>query len=285
MSENISRQPKGVPVGGQFAATARDETGLTLEPSTGTDTAATQARALTELADAIVNGSKVIVDDIDQVETIVPNVPPQVRDDLWHEVLVATVHGNDEARTAVVDRLTTLEAREARWRNDPTFTPPTGEVTQQGTSGPVVYTTVKGSKYTGWRDVASIAKDVRTDLKEAVAAGYLPDDVTFAVTCSKYAGGQSMQVDIRGMADADIYQNDPTSQFGQRYSATTNETRTRVEAIAGAYTRDTTDIQTDYFHVMYYAHVNVETEQGAEFRAREKARVQRLRDARAAKTA
>jgi hypothetical protein len=272
MSENTARQPKGVPVGGQFAATARGETGLTLGVPATPDPEALAA-ALTELADAIVRGSDVVLDSYELRDAIIPNVPSQVRDDLWHEVLVATVHNNDRTVETLTAKLGALEARETRWRNDPTFTSPTGEVTHQGTNGPVVYTTVQGSKYTGTRDVAAVAKDVRTDLKDAVTAGYLPDDVTFAVTCSKYAGGQAMQVDIRGLADTDIYQNDPTSQFGQRYSAEANELRSRVEGIAGAHTRDTTDVQTDYFHVMYYTHVSIENEQGAEFRAKEKARL------------
>src|SRR5450830_616951 len=196
MSENTARQPKGVPVGGQFAATARGETGLTLGVPATPDPEALAA-ALTELADAIVRGSDVVLDSYELRDEIIPNVPSQVRDDLWHEVLVSTVHNNDRTVETLTAKLGALEARETRWRNDPTFTSPTGEVTHQGTNGPVVYTTVQGSKYTGTRDVAAVAKDVRTDLKDAVTAGYLPDDVTFAVTCSKYAGGQAMQVDVR----------------------------------------------------------------------------------------
>src|SRR6266567_3285611 len=53
------------------------------------------------------------------------------------------------------------------------------------------YPDVRGSKYTGWRDAASIAKDVRSDIKEAVKAGHLPSsvgghDIAYSVTCHKY---------------------------------------------------------------------------------------------------
>ena len=274
MSDNTNRQPKGVPVGGQFSATTKAEPGFTLG-STPAEQGPKQAEALSVLADAIVFGDVVVVDDVDAAHEIVPNIPRRLlSDQMWHDVLVATVHRDDDAREKAITDLVNLDAREARWRNNPKFVAPTMEVTDAGSSGPVQYTTVTCSKYTGWRDVAEVAKDVRTDLKDAVDAGYLPDGLRFGVTVSKYAGGQSLRVSIRGMSDEDIFSNDETSWgSGRQFSQATIETRTRVEAIAGAYTKDTTDYQTDYFDVMYYTHVDVEDEPRAAFRVTEAARL------------
>ena len=270
MSEFQSRQPKGVPIGGQFAATARGETGTALGgPATGpTD----HVHALSELMDTYVAGFPHVADEAAAIAQITPHVPSRVAEALWQDALQGHLHRDDTARTAALQKIADWEAREARWRNDPAFVSPTYDVTEQGTNGPVVYTTAVGGKYTGWRDVASIAKDVRTDLKAAQAAGYLPADLKFAVVTDKYAGGQSMRVRVQGMSDDDIYEEDPTSwSSGRRYAQPALEIRERVVAIAGAYGRDTTDIQTDYFNVTYYSFVDLEDEQGAAWREQQAA--------------
>lgn len=146
------------------------------------------------------------------------------------------------------------------------------EVTSDGQ-----YTTVRGSKYTGWRDAAAIAKDVRSDIKSAVASGDLPasiggHDIAYSVTCKKYSGGQSISVAVQGMADADIYGE--RDQHGyRRHSEKTQALVRKLKGIAGAYDKSTTDIQTDYFNVTYYCHVDIEDERAARFRLYEKSTV------------
>lgn len=279
MSEDIrARQPKGVPVGGQFSTTARAETGTNLDAA-----APDRGAALRDLATSIVTGKKVIVNDREAAQVIVPNVPDEVlSEQLWHDVLVATLHQDDDAVDAAIARLVDMDAREARWRNNSDFIPPAFDQVDSGGTGPVRYTTTTGPKYTGYRDVTQVAKDVRTDLKVAAAAGYLPDEVTFSVTVLKYSGGQSLRVSIRGMADSDIYENDPVTWSNHRYSRSTNLLRKRVEGIAEAYTKNTTDTGTDYFNYMYYAHVSIEDESGATYRARIAANAKRKHGARAA---
>lgn len=270
MSEFQSRQPKGVPIGGQFAATARGETGTTL----GGPAAAPvdHVEALGDLMETYVAGFPHVADEAAAIAEIAPHVPSRVAESLWQDALQAHLHGRTDERTAAFEKIAAWEEREARWRNDPNFVSPTYDVTEQGTNGPVVYTTAVGAKYTGWRDVASVAKDVRTDLKAAQAAGYLPADLKFAVVTDKYAGGQSMRVRVQGLTDADIYENDPTSwSSGRRYAQPALEIRDRVEAIAGAYDRSTTDIQTDYFNVTYYAFVDLEDEKAAAWREQQAA--------------
>ncbi len=274
MSDFQPRQPKGVPSGGQFSTTNRAETGTTLTGSTTTGTP-DQTCTVSELADRLERYLDDFphVPDVDDVLTeLVPHVPNNVADDLWHDAINAHMAGDEARRTGLLTQMVDWEARETRWQNNPTFTSPTAQVTETGTNGPVVYTTAVGSKYTGFRDVAQVAKDVRGDLKAAQAAGYLPDDVKMSVTTSKYAGGQALRVEIRGMPDQDIYRHDPTSwEPGRRYSAPCREVIDRVDAIAGAYDRSTTDAHTDYFNVMYWCHVDVEDEAGARWRAEQAA--------------
>lgn len=274
MSDFQPRQPKGVPAGGQFSTTNRAETGTTLTGSITTGTP-DPARTVGELADRLkqyLDEFPHTADTNDLLTELVPHVPNNVADDLWHDAINAHVTGDDDRRTRLLAQMVTWEARESRWKDDSTFTAPTAQVTESGANGPVVYTTAVGSKYTGFRDVADVAKDVRGDLKAAQAAGYLPDDVKMSVTTSKYAGGQALRVEIRGMSDQDIYRHDPTSwEPGRRYSAPCREVIDRVDAIAGAYDRSTTDAQTDYFNVMYWCHVDVEDEAGAQWRAKQTA--------------
>lgn len=270
MSDFQARQPKGVPVGGQFAATARGETGTTLGGHSPLPV--NHVEALGELMDTYVAGFPHVADEAAAIAQITPHVPSRVAEALWQDALQVHLHGREDERTAAFEKIAAWEAREARWRNDPSFVSPTYDVTEQGTNGPVVYTTAVGAKYTGWRDVAAVAKDVRADLRAAQAAGYLPADLKFAVVTDKYSGGQSMRVRIQGMSDDDIYENDPTSwSSGRRYAQPALEIKERVEAIAGAYDRSTTDIQTDYFNVTYWSHVDLEDEQGAAWREQQAA--------------
>lgn len=141
-------------------------------------------------------------------------------------------------------------------------------------SGSEMYPERKGSKYTGYRDAALIAKDVRTDIKAALKSGELPTsagghDVTYSVTCDKYSGGQAVNVEVRGLADADIY--DGRDDYGNRKSSqAARQIKDRVEAIAGAYNKSATNSQIDYFSETYYSRVRIEDESGAAFRLHEK---------------
>jgi hypothetical protein len=273
MSDNEQRrQPKGVPVGGRFAGTTRGEPSLTLDAGPA-DQRAAQAAALTDLADTLIGGQEIVPDDLEAAALIVPHVPAHLlSDQLWHDVLVATLQRDETGRAAAVDALVALDAREARWQNDPTFVCPTGYATETGGEGPVHYTTTTGSRFTGWRDVVSVAKDVRADLKDAVRAGYLPEGLKFGVTTSKFSMGQALRVSVRGLHDDAIYANDPVSLSpGRMYSKATVEIMSRVEALAGAYDRETTEAQTDFHRGTYFTSVDIEDEHRAQARVAESA--------------
>lgn len=144
-----------------------------------------------------------------------------------------------------------------------------------------------GSKYTDkWRSAKDIAKDIRADLKEAQKAGYIPKNVKYSVTKDSYAGGQSVTIKVLNLKDSDLYQENTHSiQSWDRYvpSPKANEFKNRLSIIANAYNSDSSDIQTDYFNVLYHSSVILEDEQSAEFRIKEAARLKANREAKAKK--
>lgn len=110
------------------------------------------------------------------------------------------------------------------------------------------YDRCRGSKCAGgWRSVTDVAKDVRQDIKAEVQTGTLPN-LAYSVTCEKYSMGQSMTVEVRGVPER--IQNAPEAIgiLG------------RLEEIVNAYNWDGSDVQTDYFDVMFYAHVHFESD-------------------------
>lgn len=102
---------------------------------------------------------------------------------------------------------------------------------------------ITGNKYVQGRDVKEIAKDVRADIKKAVAAGYLPA-TKYSVTISRFAGGRSL----------DIRASHPTFAFG---TASRKSAATFLKGITDAYNFDGSDIMTDYFHVNFYSSINL----------------------------
>lgn len=131
---------------------------------------------------------------------------------------------------------------------DPSYEP--GELT----SG-VGYThggATLGARYTGYRDITKINKDARAEFKKAQAAGWIPRELKISVRGRKFSGGQSMDVTISGVDQADLWVEDDT--WGQRYSPAAVEVKNRVGPIAELWNRDDSDSQIDYFDTMYYAH-------------------------------
>lgn len=268
VTSNQPRQPKGAPTGGRFAAASHGETGLKLGDSSPAFDPLTATATLHDALKRQREGGDWV--DFDKTfRQVVPDVPEQVTEEAVVSAVAAHRAGDSMRVERIIDRLVDMQRDEARWRGDPSFVPLTAEVTHQGTGGPVVYTTVTGSKYDGEpRALREIAKDVRTDLKAAQRAGYLPDDLTFSVLTHQYAGGQAMNVEVRGMSDEDRLLDDPHAySTPNATSAYANEIRQRVEAIAGAYGRQESDVQSDYWNVTYWCHVTLESELGAAQRA------------------
>lgn len=147
-----------------------------------------------------------------------------------------------------------------------TYKVPTFEVV-----GDDIYAPTVGSKYTGYRPAAEIAKDVRNDLKEAQKAGYLPKHLTFSVTRDYYSGGQAVRVTVKGVEDSQQFSGE---NLGGRFGNLTPEAvelRKRVDGIASAYNSSCIRGEIDYFNTMYYATVDVETDHDRNWRTKEAA--------------
>lgn len=128
----------------------------------------------------------------------------------------------------------------------------------------------------GRLDVVEIAKRMRVNLRNAQELGMLPEGATFSVTTERYAGGQSVDVEVRGMPDSWTYTTREAlwnpNETERIYSDAAQATTKAIEAMLGEYNRDNSDTQTDYFSVWFYGHARIEDERSAQFRAEEKAR-------------
>lgn len=149
------------------------------------------------------------------------------------------------------------------------YVPPMAEHRQGYGQG--VLTT--GSKFTGHRGVTEIAKDIRDELKKATEANYLPAGLKYSVTTAKFAGGQSVDVRVQGVEDADrTHGSTSLDRWGQLDTLPEfKQLEARVESITDAFNRTDIDSMSDYFNASYYSHVRVETDSERQFREAEAA--------------
>lgn len=124
-----------------------------------------------------------------------------------------------------------------------------------------------GTKHRSDLSGTQITAAIRADLKAAVAAGELPK-AKFSVRLERYAGGKSITITAAAF-DFDLF--DPRylrheietkgHEFypaRQRYSLEWQAMRDTLTKIGNAYNFDGSDIQTDYFYVNYYLHVDID---------------------------
>ena len=121
-----------------------------------------------------------------------------------------------------------------------------------------------GTKYKSKKDVKEIAKDIRKDIKAE-----LPE-VKVSVKIERFAGGRSIDVDIKKLPNESEIIN-PEYNFeepnGQsRYTKKGQGLLDKVQAIVDAYNFDGSDTQSDYFHVNFYGHVNIDYDYEQELR-------------------
>lgn len=134
----------------------------------------------------------------------------------------------------------------------------------------------QGSVYqtAGRLDVTEIAKRMRVNLRNAQSVGMLPADAKFSVTTDRYAGGQSVDVTVKGMPDSWTYTTRDTA-YGQAQRVHSDAARATIDAIRAMlaeYNRDNSDSMTDYYDVWFSPGVTIEDERTAAFWAEEKAR-------------
>lgn len=143
------------------------------------------------------------------------------------------------------------------------------------------YPATTGSKFTKYRDIKEIAKDIRADLAEAQAKNYLPKGVKFAVAVERGSWTSKVRVEIRGVPDEKIFTNekDNWDRSFERQTADAKEIMNRVEGISKAYNQSRTNSQVDYFQETYYAQTSFETSRGLKYRLEEAAEAKKKRTA------
>lgn len=132
-----------------------------------------------------------------------------------------------------------------------------------------------------------IAKVIRRDIKQAVQEGLLPTRWSYSV---RSPHGTSIDVEVRDCPDAwrecdgmnchNVWcaeRNDPRyAHAATPHQVLTDEAaaaKMTLERIHNAYNHDGSELQTDYFDVRYYGHVNFEDADSASFRQREAERL------------
>ncbi len=132
-----------------------------------------------------------------------------------------------------------------------------------------VYEKTYGSKYAATKGLnrVELAKLIRLDIKAAIKAGELPKG-TYGVTCESYAGGGSINVKIKSFEVTSLYNpehlalevSDPHYRYPhiERYSPEAKKAIDTLTAIHSAYNYDGSDVQSDYFDVRYYGHVELD---------------------------
>jgi hypothetical protein len=287
----INRQPKGVPVGGQFAATAHAEPSVSLGRHAAPATSNRQVpeslrmahfqdpKLVGELEWEVERSIGVSDGEADyraeSFSDLVPHLHVEEAYNYFNQAQAALVRGEDW-KAIVGEAAAADTAAHPGGTLKEGYVPPVLEHQpgyQQGTL-------TTGSKYTGYRNATDICKDIRTDLKEATEANYLPAGLKYSVTNDKYSGGQSINVTIQGVPDEDL--TDPTEldvhgEYARRKEA--KELEERVEAITNAYNRTDIDSQSDYFNVAYWGRAEIESRWAREYREDEAARRKAARDA------
>lgn len=141
-----------------------------------------------------------------------------------------------------------------------------------------------GSKYTGWRSVTEVAKDLREDIKVAYTAGMIPENAVVTVRSRKYAGGQALDLIVDGLTDDEIYApEDPEQPWSRKNTDKVNKLTRRLERLANQYGRDNSESMTDYFDTDFYVHAEVRDERSQAFWAGEKEKERQRRAAAAAR--
>lgn len=287
---NRNRKPKGVPTGGQFAASTHSEDqGITLGRHA--------ARPHHDIPERLLMGhiqSPTLVSDLSwEVERAnesgvpeynlegfvqaVPNVPRAEAEEAFLRAMDVQADGGDYKAICEEIALRDTQAHPGG-AIAPDYTPPGGKLEPGYGNGSLT----TGGKYEGWRDATGIAADIRTELKAATAGNYLPKGLTYSVTTEKFSGGQAIRVQVRGITDEDR-KGDETDRWGEpKDRAEAKLLAERVEEITNAYNRSDIDGQSDYFNTIYYGHVEIESDRYRAFREEEAAKRKAKRDSKRA---
>lgn len=290
----MNRQPKGVPVGGQFAATAHAEPSLSLASTGRRSAPASSNRHVPEsLRMAHFQDERLVPDlewtvecslkgdatDADyyceSFSDHVPHLQVEEAYGYFNKARNEAINGEDWKAT-IAEAAAADTARHPGGALKEGYLPPVLEHQRGYQQG----TLTTGSKYTGYRDASEICKDIRAELKAATDANYLPAGLKYSVTNDKYSGGQSISVVIQGITDEERLDPTELDHHGQpKPLKEATELQKRVEAITNAYNRTDIDSQSDYFNVAYWGRAEIETDWSRQYREAEAARRKAAREA------
>jgi hypothetical protein len=138
-----------------------------------------------------------------------------------------------------------------------------------------------GSKYSGYQRTTEIAKSLREDLKEAVAAGYLPDGPRYGVKAGSAANTQDLSITVNGLPDAVIYDGMGKDIWGgdvRKVSAFTEELSVRLEIMVNAYNKESRNSGEDNSRNLYYGYIRVKDEEAVRWTEEQAAKKRRARE-------
>jgi len=124
-----------------------------------------------------------------------------------------------------------------------------------------------GAKYVQGRDVAEVARLLRADIAEAIRMSELPKGLKCSVRIARYAGGQSLNLEVTALPAELALANPARVLFDKThphrphpagmglYSDEATQLVAKLEKLANAYNYDRSDSMTDYWDVNFYLHV------------------------------
>lgn len=134
-------------------------------------------------------------------------------------------------------------------------------VVEPNAHGPVYGNQLVGSKYAIGMSTTEAAKNIRGDIKEAVAAGHLPAGLDYRVR-KNHEG--SMSISVRGLTNEQIFDKDEEVEepglYGTPQHPEMRELQDRLDLISNVYRQDRSESMVDYFDTNFYAFVRIETE-------------------------
>ena len=234
-----ARQPKGRPTGGQFAEEARAASGIALGAAADDE------------------GARAVADAIEQLEA---------EEQVYPDATQNRSGAMEQLRQTPDDPAMQTYAR---WvlETAPALLPanPTWQPAQGVPRGEEMYSRSYGGRSLSvdghYRTTAEVTKEIRADIKDAIAGGYLPGDLTYRVRKHDSATSSSVRIVAEGMGPHQFYdRRDAVTTYGDPYlqaSPYVKEIEECLGKIAAQYNWDGSDTQSDYFDVNFYQHVEV----------------------------
>jgi hypothetical protein len=133
----------------------------------------------------------------------------------------------------------------------------------------------KGSNYDSTLTTTDVAKKIREQVKGLKKDGTIPKDTKISVTSKYFSGGSSISIYVKESprlrffnpeyfafqsALKDGSKNLSSDRSPERHSEEGQKILDLLKGIAESYNYDKSDIQTDYFNVNFYLHVETEYE-------------------------